>query len=170
MLKILLAGAAALALSGPAGAATYLFNLTGSYTANFQISSSPLPSQTFPGTFVVANVAGSYQNAAGARDVFFYDAATGGAFGLKNTNNSRFTLVTDGPQLFTGPITAPTFKVGTFALTQFNGAGQYTLTVTNLDAPAPAVPEPATWAMMIGGFGLVGAASRRRARTSISFS
>ncbi|MFD1610559.1 PEPxxWA-CTERM sorting domain-containing protein [Sphingomonas tabacisoli] len=26
------------------------------------------------------------------------------------------------------------------------------------------VPEPATWAMMIGGFGLVGAAARRRAR------
>lgn len=30
-------------------------------------------------------------------------------------------------------------------------------------APAtPAVPEPATWAMMIGGFGLVGASLRRR--------
>lgn len=27
---------------------------------------------------------------------------------------------------------------------------------------APAVPEPATWAMMIGGFGLVGGAMRRR--------
>ena len=27
-----------------------------------------------------------------------------------------------------------------------------------------AVPEPATWAMMIGGFGLVGAVARRRAR------
>jgi hypothetical protein len=27
------------------------------------------------------------------------------------------------------------------------------------------VPEPATWAMMIAGFGLVGAASRRRTRT-----
>jgi hypothetical protein len=26
------------------------------------------------------------------------------------------------------------------------------------------IPEPATWAMMIGGFGLVGAAARRRAR------
>jgi hypothetical protein len=25
-----------------------------------------------------------------------------------------------------------------------------------------AVPEPATWAMMIGGFGMVGAAMRRR--------
>lgn len=29
-----------------------------------------------------------------------------------------------------------------------------------------AVPEPATWAMMIGGFGLIGAASRRRARAT----
>jgi hypothetical protein len=34
---------------------------------------------------------------------------------------------------------------------------------------AAAVPEPATWAMMIGGFGLIGAASRRRARTSITY-
>lgn len=32
-----------------------------------------------------------------------------------------------------------------------------------------AVPEPATWAMMIVGFGMVGAAMRRRARTSVSF-
>ena len=32
-----------------------------------------------------------------------------------------------------------------------------------------AVPEPAQWAMMIGGFGLVGAATRRRTRASVSF-
>jgi hypothetical protein len=32
-----------------------------------------------------------------------------------------------------------------------------------------AVPEPATWAMMIGGFGLIGAAARRRARTTIAY-
>ena len=32
-----------------------------------------------------------------------------------------------------------------------------------------AVPEPATWAMMLGGFGLVGAAARRRARPSVAF-
>ncbi|HEV2569321.1 MAG TPA: PEPxxWA-CTERM sorting domain-containing protein [Sphingomonas sp.] len=32
-----------------------------------------------------------------------------------------------------------------------------------------AVPEPATWAMMIGGFGLAGAAMRRRARTAVTF-
>ncbi len=29
---------------------------------------------------------------------------------------------------------------------------------------APAVPEPATWAMMVGGFGRLGAATRRRSR------
>jgi hypothetical protein len=29
-----------------------------------------------------------------------------------------------------------------------------------------AVPEPATWAMMIGGFGLIGAAARRRRRAA----
>jgi hypothetical protein len=32
----------------------------------------------------------------------------------------------------------------------------------------PAVPEPATWAMMIGGFGLIGATMRRRS-TKIAF-
>ncbi len=32
-------------------------------------------------------------------------------------------------------------------------------------AAAPSVPEPTTWAMMIGGFAFAGAAMRRRART-----
>jgi hypothetical protein len=32
-----------------------------------------------------------------------------------------------------------------------------------------AVPEPASWAMMVGGFGLIGAAMRRRQRTAVRF-
>lgn len=32
-----------------------------------------------------------------------------------------------------------------------------------------AVPEPATWAMMIGGFGLIGAAARRRTRMNVVY-
>jgi hypothetical protein len=32
-----------------------------------------------------------------------------------------------------------------------------------------AVPEPATWAMMIGGLGLVGGFARRRARTTVAY-
>jgi hypothetical protein len=35
--------------------------------------------------------------------------------------------------------------------------------------PAGAVPEPATWAMMILGFGAIGGSMRRRIRTSVRF-
>lgn len=41
-------------------------------------------------------------------------------------------------------------------------------TATLFAVQAPAVPEPATWAMMIAGFGLVGGAMRRR-RTGVAF-
>ncbi|HEV2568108.1 PEPxxWA-CTERM sorting domain-containing protein [Sphingomonas sp.] len=53
----------------------------------------------------------------------------------------------------------------TFASTSRNIAG-LRLSSTNyafeIDSVAGAVPEPATWAMMLGGFGLLGAAARRR--------
>lgn len=35
--------------------------------------------------------------------------------------------------------------------------------------PPPSVPEPATWATMVGGFGLIGGALRRRRRISVNF-
>jgi hypothetical protein len=37
------------------------------------------------------------------------------------------------------------------------------------DNIATAVPEPATWAMMIGGLGLVGGFARRRGRTAVAY-
>jgi hypothetical protein len=43
---------------------------------------------------------------------------------------------------------------------------------SNIDVrsdPVSRVPEPATWAMFIGGFGLVGAALRRQGRVSTTF-
>lgn len=45
-------------------------------------------------------------------------------------------------------------------------SGSLTFTYTPGGA---AVPEPASWALMIAGFGLIGAASRRRVRTSVTF-
>jgi hypothetical protein len=36
-------------------------------------------------------------------------------------------------------------------------------------APVNGVPEPATWAMMLAGFGAVGSAMRRRARVSVTY-
>ena len=46
-------------------------------------------------------------------------------------------------------------------------AGYWTPHILIID---PLVPEPATWAMMVGGFGMVGGAMRaRRRRTAVSF-
>ena len=69
-------------------------------------------------------------------------------------------LSTDGPQLYSGAEATPTFLTGTFLLTEFGGTGTYTLTISN--PAAAAVPEPATWAMMLAGFGMVGVGLRRR--------
>lgn len=38
-----------------------------------------------------------------------------------------------------------------------------------VDQTVAAVPEPATWAMMLGGFGLIGAAARRRVHARVVF-
>jgi hypothetical protein len=47
-------------------------------------------------------------------------------------------------------------------------------TLGSVDVPGAAntpdaVPEPATWAMLIGGFGMIGAAARRRNRTQVTY-
>ncbi len=44
----------------------------------------------------------------------------------------------------------------------------YVWLVHDGDIAAAAVPEPSTWALLLGGFGLMGAALRRRARVSSS--
>lgn len=46
-------------------------------------------------------------------------------------------------------------------------AGRATLSY-NFAVPSAVVPEPATWAMLIAGFGLVGAAARQRRRTVVA--
>jgi hypothetical protein len=57
--------------------------------------------------------------------------------------------------------------------TTFNSYGFETRANTGIVpttvVPPSAVPEPATWAMFIGGFGLIGGAMRRRQKVSVSF-
>jgi hypothetical protein len=51
------------------------------------------------------------------------------------------------------------------------GPGPFGLCGTGADCGVivgPAVPEPATWAMLIAGFGLVGATLRRRSRSALA--
>jgi hypothetical protein len=81
-----------------------------------------------------------------------------------------FSVNALGDQLFTGTTDAPTFRLGTFQLTDDNSGGDcgcgpqvtaavasdYTLNISG------GVPEPATWALMIAGLGATGGALRRR--------
>lgn len=73
-------------------------------------------------------------------------------------NNLQNYVVTGGTGLFAGA--TGTFT-GTGTLSFLNGPphGEQTFRGT-LDLPA--VPEPATWMMMVAGFGLAGASLRRR--------
>ena len=89
-------------------------------------------------------------------------------------NGSGFESLGNGSSSFSSPrILSTSGKYGTLwmvAASMANQDGRYdafkfsSLTVRTM----PAVPEPATWAMMISGFGLVGAALRRRRAASIA--
>lgn len=78
-----------------------------------------------------------------------------------------------GTQLFTGPTSAPVFTLGTFDLAStprnspLDPVQPLTYRLTISDSAVSAVPEPATWAMMILGLGMVGFSLRRRANQAI---
>lgn len=73
-------------------------------------------------------------------------------------NNVTNYLVTGGTGKFAGASGAFT-AIGTLELASGLNINTQALSGT---INAPAVPEPATWAMLIAGFGMVGGAARRR--------
>ena len=117
-------------------------------------------------------------------NAFYNDRGTGN-FSLVASNDptfATFTTVASGTLTAEAqgtPLSAQTYASssnGLFRYVQFratsvaaqtNGGAGYTYSAYGLNElrvfdAAAAVPEPAQWALMIGGFGLVGAASRRR--------
>ena len=73
-----------------------------------------------------------------------------------NQDGGFFVNLSTSVQYFAVATSYSAGSVGAYTLS-FYGPGDVILTST-----AGAVPEPASWAMMITGFGLVGAAARRR--------
>ena len=154
------AAAAAMVPATSADAATYVFTITGDYDASFELDSSPTPDDAEDGVyFTIWDVDGFPDALLGLADVTFYNADFDGGLQIDDFYGSTTLLITDGAQLYTGPESAPTFLTGTFGLTEFGGTGTYTLTIADA---AGVVPEPATWAMMIGGIGAAGGVLRRR--------
>ncbi|HMI18188.1 MAG TPA: PEPxxWA-CTERM sorting domain-containing protein [Sphingomonas sp.] len=109
---------------------------------------------------------------------FYYDWAYGGLTLVPFINTPdgldvdfSYELDPIGPALFTDDDNGNHhLQVGTYTLLWWGGEpsdGQFLVTISS-DAEG-AVPELATWAMMVGGFGAVGATMRRRRRTSVRF-
>jgi len=160
--SLVLATGAAAALLGAAAthaAPTYQFTLTGGYTATWQLSATPTPDDHFTGElFTLWNVSGTFAGASTAlADLTFFNVARGGGLGIYDFNAGVSLLSTDGPQLFSGSEGAPTFSLGTYALTAYQGTSQYSLTVAQVST----VPEPSSLALLICGL-LCGALARRR--------
>lgn len=157
---------AMVAVASPAYAAPLLFNFSGpSGTAVFQLDSNPTPnsSQTFIGSdqFSFSNVAGTFGGIAGTASTISFGNGIFASLSIV-APNLGFTQFT-APTLFTGSPSSPTFLTGTFTLINpFFGNG--TLTISPVAAGA--VPEPATWAMMLAGFGAIGFAMRRRSKVA----
>ena len=65
--------------------------------------------------------------------------------------------------------TGTVLAMGTLSFGMVNGStvGIFNGTVNGM-LNAPAIPEPASWAMMIAGFGLAGAAARRRVQVAFA--
>lgn len=90
---------------------------------------------------------------------FTYDPTQGNL--LMQVTMTDVTQANDSGYFRSQPVTGPF----SFAIFPGTGTGNFTIRnglVTNFSATIAAVPEPATWGLMILGFGAVGGALRRR--------
>jgi len=168
-LPLFLAALAASTAATSADAALLQFTITGDYNASFLIDESPTPDFVLDGwMFAVVGVAGFPNATTGTLgDITFFNKDFGGGILVSDTGGGFDYLfdASDLDQYYTGPESAPTFRLGTYTLDGLTTRGSFTLTI----AQAAAVPEPASWALMIGGFALAGAAMRRRQGARVTY-
>lgn len=174
ILSTVAVSALAMIASTSASAAVYNFNFsgTGLFFGEPLVGSGTL---TTNGVSQVSSLNGyTYQTITGITGTFNGSAITG----LANVTGSNNLFYLTGPFFVDGNglgfSTAAGSAVNLFVTTdtayRVNAGGLSTGFVTaSASAATAAVPEPATWAMMIGGFGVIGAAARRRRRMTVSF-
>lgn len=151
----------------PATASPILFQLSGGKTATFTIDSNAVPNffstSAFGNQISYDGVNGTFGGAAGTATIGFGSSI----FAQLNILGTTLGFTQyGGPDLFTVVNNKPVFNFGTFSLSSIT-SGPATITIS---AATAAVPEPAAWALMVLGFGAIGAAMRRREqRTRVRF-
>lgn len=162
--------ALALAASAPALALTYNFDLSGSRSAMFSINAARAPDSFTPFQTFFEDTPGVYSGTPATADISFsknfFGGPTGG-FEAINLSLLGFSQFVSSEVLFTGTTAKPVFKTGTFALSSIV-SGASTLKITTSGVQGSTVPEPATWALFVMGFGLVGRALRRRRPVTVA--
>ena len=136
----------------------------------FILPSEPTPTLTDPAnsSFTIGNATlFAYDSQAGfypvTDDITFYDQSQGGGFSITQ-GYTGMGIRYSGSQLFGGTLDHPAFAPAVFTLDNNFFPNSSTLTITSEGA----APEPATWMMLIVGFGAVGHALRRRRRQGAS--
>lgn len=154
-----IAALAAIGCPAAASAADVTFAVTGDYTASWTIPDGTLPDESSNQGLAYYSIAGKFPGStAGSAYLDFYSQSNGGGMMISDADSPAILATLYGLQLYDEPAAAPVWKTGTFKMVGNNGTGSYTLTI----AQATAVPEAATWMLMIAGVGMIGGALRQR--------
>jgi len=98
----------------------------------------------------------------------YFDHLTSGTYGAFNFSHSSFGVPTTLSPFGPDACTVAPLCYGRYNFGQYTGNNTgidlslQSLTYAEGETPFFSVPEPATWAMLIGGFAMMGAALRRR--------
>lgn len=150
---------AAMTSSSAADAVPYIFAVSGSYNATFQLDSNPVPNAVIDGfRFEIRNQPNP-QDPGGILDMFFYNGFENGGFYFYEPGSRMDIIYLAGPQLYSGTERVPVLRRGTFQLHEY---GTDKFSTLNISPAAQAVLEPTTWLTMILGLGAVGYTMRRK--------
>jgi hypothetical protein len=136
----------------------------GGNTVSFTLPGSPTPTGTdaacpanLPPEFCISGVTATVNGVTETGDVVeFFDISQLGGLALLSGGAFPPLVDTIGAQLYSGPVTSPTFLLGTFDQTSFLDGGAITVTISQ-------VPEPVSLVLLGSGvLGGVGFLRRRR--------
>ena len=131
-------------------------------TVTFLLPASPTPTGTdlacpaaLPPEFCISGVTTTVNGVTQTGDTLeFFDISQEGGLALLPGGNFPYLVSLVGAQLYTGPVTAPTFLEGSFAQTNLIDNTDFTVTITT-------IPEPGSLVLLASG-GLGIAVLRRR--------